>query len=322
MTLLCFSSNANEQIQPKAFSSLITDITATPDGLMAVGERGHVFLYQLSQQKSWQQVATPTGAMLTNVFSLDKQNAWAVGHDATIIHSSDSGKTWTTQFTSTDIDKPFLDVLFFNKQHGIAVGAYGLFYRTLDGGKNWASEFHDELLLEEDRVYLNELKQSDPEGYEIEKGSLLPHFNRVLPLKDDRILLIGELGLVAVSNDQGKSFTSTDFPYEGSMFNAIENDNNIYVIGLRGNAFKSEQDLQHWTKVASNSSATLHSAAVVNNKLLFVGNAGEVLTLNHVGKLELVRKQKGINFLTIATDQAGQIWLGGTKGLKKISLNK
>ena len=78
---LIFSSSvslANPQIQPKAISSLVTDIDKT----IAVGERGHAFIYD----KSWRQVETPVSVNLTNIEMLDNGKAWAVGHDATIIH--------------------------------------------------------------------------------------------------------------------------------------------------------------------------------------------------------------------------------------------
>ena len=42
-----------------------------------------------------------------------------------------------------------------------------MFYQTSDGGKHWQKRFLDSLLFSEDRDYLNDLKQTDPEGYEI-----------------------------------------------------------------------------------------------------------------------------------------------------------
>ena len=306
---LLFSSSisfANPQIQPKAISSLVTDIDKT----IAVGERGHAFVYK----NTWQQVETPVSVNLTNIEMLDDKNAWAVGHDATIIHSQDAGATWVMQAQSKEVEKPFLDVTFFDSTHGIAVGAYGLFYRTKDGGKNWQEEFHLELLLPEDQEYLEELKEVDPKGYEIEKGSLLPHFNRALQLSDGRLLLVGELGTVAVSDDQGTTFKSLSFPYEGSMFNAVETDSFIYVVGLRGNVFKADKALSHWQKIPMPSDATIQGVYFDKNELLLVGNSGVIYSLNADDDVHTVKQIKGVNLLGV-TNIGNQIWIAGTNGL-------
>ncbi|MGL6014358.1 MAG: WD40/YVTN/BNR-like repeat-containing protein, partial [Shewanella oncorhynchi] len=134
------------QVQPLAASSLILDIANVGAGLVAVGERGHALVYD----GSWHQVATPVISQLTKVFFLNEKRGWAVGHDATILHTQDGGQTWQLQMHSTEIEKPFLDVVFLDENNGIAIGAYGLFYRTNDGGAQWREEFHEELLAEED----------------------------------------------------------------------------------------------------------------------------------------------------------------------------
>ncbi|MBR9727858.1 YCF48-related protein [Shewanella intestini] len=299
------------QIQPLAQTSLILDITATNNSMVAVGERGHV----LVNQGQWQQVATPVSAQLTKVFFLNDKLGWAVGHDATIIHTQDGGMTWSIQMQSFDIEKPFLDVHFFNPQHGIAVGAYGLFYRTYDGGQLWQPEFHQELLFEEDVSYLAELKLEDIALYESEKAALLPHFNRVIALSGQRLLLVGELGLVSYSTDLGNTFIKTDFGYEGSMFSAIEHQNQVYVMGLRGHVFKSDLSLSRWTKIDLPVESSINNAFITpDNELMFVGNAGVVLQLKN-DNIEIVTRRQGENIVAVTANPKGQIWFGGTKGL-------
>ena len=67
----------------------------------------------------------------------------------------------------------------FSATNAMAVGENSLL-KTNDGGQTWQKRFLDSLLFEEDREYLNDLKDSDPEGYEIETASILPHFNRIV----------------------------------------------------------------------------------------------------------------------------------------------
>ncbi|QBF84579.1 hypothetical protein EXU30_19320 [Shewanella maritima] len=299
------------QIQPLSSSSLVLDIASTSNSMIAVGERGHV----LVKGTEWQQVTTPVSAQLTKVFFHNDNLGWAVGHDATIIHTKDGGKTWSLQMQSQEIEKPFLDVYFFDENHGIAVGAYGLFYRTGNGGELWNEEFHEELLFEEDIAYLADLKAEDIALYESEKAALLPHFNRVLALKDGRLLMVGELGLVSYSNDQGKTFTKTDFYYDGSMFSAIEHQQDVYVMGLRGNVFKADLSLSQWQEVELPVESSINNAIVTDDKgLLLVGNAGVILQMNN-GTAEVLARRQGENIVSVASDNQGQLWFAGSKGL-------
>ncbi|MCL1078489.1 hypothetical protein D5R81_10990 [Parashewanella spongiae] len=313
-----FYSSANTQIQPKAVSALITDIAQAGHKLIAVGERGHIFYLD----ESWKQVASPTSTNLTNVFFLNSVKGWAVGHDATILQTSDGGKTWSIAFESSEIEKPFLDILFFNEMEGVAVGAYGLFYRTVDGGNTWSEEFHEELLLDDDKAYLEDLKTNDPEGYKIEKASLLPHFNKILKTTDGRTILIGELGLVSISSNKGHFFTKTEFPYEGSMFTGIETQNGFIFSGLRGNVFKTDKILNGWHKLKTPIDSSIFGSVIINNETFLVGNSGAVLRVKNDRSIVIVKQLKGQNILAIAQNENGHVWLGGTQGLQLLDLNK
>lgn len=300
------------QIQPLAASSLVLDIAHAGQRLVAVGERGHVLVLN----DTWQQVSTPTSAQLTKVFFLNEKLGWAVGHDATILHTQDGGQTWSLQMQSSEIEKPFLDVLFLNEQEGMAIGAYGLFYRTHDGGKTWAEEFHEELLAEEDVSYLAELKNSDQAAYLTERASLLPHFNRMIMLNDGRLLLVGELGLVAVSADKGQTFTRTGFDYDGSMFNAIQLQDAVYVMGLRGHVFKADLSLGQWDEIEMPVQSSINGAlASSDTSLYLVGNAGVVIQLNQDDSASIVTRRQGENLVSIAKDNQGNVWLSGSQGL-------
>lgn len=306
------SDNLSSQIQPLTVSSLVLDIAHVDQHLVAVGERGHVLVLN----DHWQQVPTPTSVQLTKVFFLDEKLGWAVGHDATIVHTQDGGQTWKLQMQSAELEKPFLDVLFLNQQQGMAIGAYGLFYRTHDGGETWNEEFHQELLAEEDVAYLAELKESDQAAYLVERASLLPHFNRLLALKDGRLLLVGELGLVAVSQDNGLSFVRTSLDYDGSMFNAIETQDAVYVMGLRGHVFKAARSLAQWTEIEMPVQSSINAAMTVSdNALYLVGNAGIVIQLNRDDSTSIVTRRQGENLVSIAKDNQGNVWLSGSQGL-------
>ncbi len=280
--------------------------------MIAVGDRGHLFSFT----GSWQQVNSPSRALLTKATLLTPELGWAVGHDATILHTQDGGKSWAEQMSSPEIEKPFMDVLFFDTKHGIAIGAYGLFYRTQDSGRHWQQEFHTELLYEEDQAYLDELKAEDESLYLQERSTLLPHFNRVVRLADGQLLMVGELGLAALSQDEGQSWRRIDFPYEGSLFNIIVAKQGIYVLGLRGHLFKSAGDLEQWQTIELGTKSTLNGGLVLSDdSIRLVGNGGVVIDVAADDSVSLVTQRQGENLVAIGQDKTGTLWIAGTKGL-------
>jgi photosystem II stability/assembly factor-like uncharacterized protein len=268
--------------QPLVAKSLLLDITRTSNNtLVAVGEHGNIIVS--SDGTHWVQANVPVQSTLTALYFVGTKG-WAVGHDNVILTSVDGGMNWTIQRYQPEIQKPLLDVVFFDENHGIAVGAYGQFYRTQNGGKNWTYEFHDELLSADDADYLNELKQEDELAYQSERDFILPHFNRVF--KDGRTLyLVGELGLIAKSNDSGQHWERLDEIYTGSFFDiGRTQQGNLLVIGLRGHIFRSLQNGTPWQTVEVNTTALLNSIVLTDdNRILVLGNNGVLLVSDDDG---------------------------------------
>src|SRR5690606_5595684 len=84
------------EIAPKSAQALLTAIDAAGDRLVAVGSRGHIPL-STDGGALWKQVAVPVRGLLTDVRFVDAQTGWAVGHDATILKTTDGGDSWTLQ---------------------------------------------------------------------------------------------------------------------------------------------------------------------------------------------------------------------------------
>ena len=238
-----------------------------------------------------------------------------MGHDATIVHTQDAGLTWQVQMNSPEIEKPLFDVLFFDENHGVAIGAYGLFYRTSNGGIDWTAEYHEELLLEDDVAYLAELKAEDEAIYLSERSTLLPHFNRIIATKDGRFMMVGELGLVSISDDRGLHWQKLDFTYDGSLFNIIESKESFYVMGLRGHLFQTAMDLAQWGEITLPTDSTINGAMLIDGGIRVVGNAGVVVDITDSGESELIAQRQGENLVSIDQDPQGHVWVAGTKGL-------
>lgn len=309
-------------IVPLAERSLLTDVVAIPTaGFAAVGERGHILLSADGQQ--WQQAQVPVQALLTSVYFVDADYGWAVGHDATILHTQDGGKSWQIQQFLPQLDKPLMDVYFFDRQRGMAIGAYGMFYTTQDGGDSWHKAFYLALASEEDQEFLAELAETDPEGYLLERESVLPHFNRLM-VQGDEILMVGEAGFVAVSRDGGDNWQRLENFYNGSLFDVHRTkQGSLLVAGLRGNLFRSTDDGESWQDISLPQSATLNSIFEDGQGQLFLtGNAGTLLLSGDDGQSFRDLSQTDGRAILNGLPLAGQLVLVTETGVRLTSISK
>lgn len=324
-TLVAHSNAADEQsysvLAPLAEKSLLLDIANLQQNkLVAVGERGHILLS--IDGVNWQQVITPTQATLTSVFFIDNMVGWAVGHDSTILKTTNGGNNWTFQYSNPSLEKPLLDIVFKDAFHGVAVGAYGQFLRTIDGGKTWLSEFHEEFLLEDDIAFLEELKMEDEEAYFDERESILPHFNRII--SDGRTTyLVGEMGLIAKSNNLGLTWAKFDEIYRGSFFDLSRtHEGNLLVVGLRGHVFRSLKNGTSWVNRETGTTSLLNSIVLSDEGRIFIlGNNGVVLESEDDGNTYTLKLEPDGKSLISGVWFKNKIVAVSDVGIKNISMN-
>jgi photosystem II stability/assembly factor-like uncharacterized protein len=128
------AANLPAEIEPLAATSLLLDLGLAGKRLVAVGERGHVLLSD-DQGATWRQArSVPTRDMLTAVYFVDADYGWAVGHDETILNTTDGGETWVRTHFAPEAQQPLLDLWFANRVSGIAVGAEGADINTHQRG--------------------------------------------------------------------------------------------------------------------------------------------------------------------------------------------
>lgn len=318
LSLSTFSAQSQDSsyIAPLAKKSILLDIIADGQKYVAVGERGHLLISQ-DAGETWQQKVVPTTSMLTAVYSKG-EHLWAVGHDSVIIASDDGGETWSRQQYLPELQRPLLDVVFFDEQQGIAVGAYGVYFRTMDGGKTWEREYHVSLLHPDDQDYLQELKEEDEEFYRQELAAIMPHLNRVSQ-QGDLLLLAGESGLLAYSNDLGQSWQRLDPGYMGSFFDITQTDDGgIIAVGLRGHLYKSDPEFNEWENVKTGTTATFNSIVKQDDSsYLVVGNNGTLLWYGAEEKH--VQKLKDGKSVLNAVVNNGKITAVTAVGIKSIS---
>lgn len=310
-----------------ASKSLLLDIAVVGDSqLVAVGHHGHIITS--NDGEHWQQANVPVQTTLTSVYFVNEQLGWAVGHDATILHSKDGGLNWQIQQFLPALEKPLLDVYFENAQQGIAIGAYGQFFRTLNGGKTWQSEFHQEFLIEDDIEYLNELKAEDDEAYLDEVAFILPHFNRIV-VQGQNLFLMGEIGLLAQSDNFGKHWQQFDNFYQGSFFASTPTENGrLLVAGLRGHVFLSGENIlgEHaastsWNEVSTDTTALLNDIILSDDGRIFIlGNNGMLLVSTDDGKSFIQKPQPDGKSLIAGVWYKGSLVTVSDVGIKLLSL--
>jgi photosystem II stability/assembly factor-like uncharacterized protein len=250
------------QIMPLADESLLLDVVNNGKRLVAVGDRGHVLLS--ADGNEWAQTEVPVRAALTAVGFADGGEAgWAVGHDATIIHTTDGGHSWTLQHFDPELERPFLDLLVLDSDRVIAVGAYGLMMVTTDGGKSWNEA--DAAAIREEEV----------------------HFNSIARLNDGTLFIAGELGMLAFSTDEGASWVRLESPYESSYFGAMpDGERGVVVFGLRGTLFRNsdpvnQQAVDAWGAIENDDVATMFGGSrLADGRIALVGLNGVVTVVD------------------------------------------
>jgi len=281
--------------QPSDFArkGLASGIARSGDRLIAVGARG-LILVSIDAAATWKQVSSPVSSDLVSVKFIDAKTAWAVGHDAVALRTTDGGSTWQKmldgravltllretyaarakagdaaaasilqeldrsmeQSASPDVmPSPFLDVWFADVNEGFLVGAFGLILHTSDGGKQW--EPWIERVDNERRFHLYAMAGDGAERY-----------------------IVGEQGLLLRLDSATKRFVKVETPYNGTYFGLDVRGARVVVFGLRGNAYVRAQTGGVWNKVETGIDANIVAAVNMNDdRLILVSQAGHLLAV-------------------------------------------
>ncbi len=305
-------------IQSKlASKNLLIDITLAGSNLIAVGERGHILISSDGEQ--WQQANVPVNVLLTSVDFKNDKVGFATGHDATLLKTTDGGFNWSVSNYQPELDKPLLDVKVIG-DNVIAVGAYGLFLESFDAGLTWQDSFQDELLIEDDRLYLNDLKEYEPDVYQKEKQFMLPHFNNI-NVVGEQLFIAGEAGFLAKSDKDGEDWQIIETDYFGSYFSIINVDDSQFLAGLRGNLFKSEDQGDSWQALDTGVKATINSAYHYKNVTYFFANSGNIFYTSNNTDINDYELDDGKAVMSGVVFN-GFLYLATEAGIKKIALSE
>jgi photosystem II stability/assembly factor-like uncharacterized protein len=248
---------------PKAPKTLLLDITAHEDLILAVGQRGHI-LRSSDGGDHFSLQHSPTAHTLTSILAISPTVILAAGHHLTLIRSTDAGQTWSALTLDHSDSSPWLDLLALDHEYIIAIGAYGHLATSKDQGLTWTVDF------------------ATGEDF---------HLNAIAQIGPNKLAIAGEAGRIYISADRGESWRAFEPPYEGSFF-AVEKVayNKALFLGLRGKVLLGDftEPTPRWTltTTAAEQSWFGVSAAREQGAFWLVGAGGQFAFLKSTDLLQ------------------------------------
>ena len=179
------------------------------------------------------------------------------------------------------------------------MGAYGFSVATEDGGANWVP-----------------IMEHGPLG-----------FRHVFDYEivGERFFLTQEMGYILSGQMGQRTDVASIIPfYDGSFYTMVSSERgDLVVAGLRGTAFRSDDDAQTWELLELPTTASINaSLRLADGRLVLVSNNGEVLLSDDDGKtFEKVLLENTFPLSGAIETDPGQLVLVGLGGLLTVSLD-
>jgi photosystem II stability/assembly factor-like uncharacterized protein len=259
--------------------------------LVVVGERGRI-LYTDDEGKAWKVSDSPVLTTLTAVAFSDEKNGVAVGHRGTLLITQDGGSSWQDTKAAVKDENSLLSV-WVHGEDAIAIGAYGTYLETHDTGHTWTQ-----------RKIL---------GDDFDR-----HLNGVVAGRDGALLIAGESGTLAASQDAGRNWKAVKSPYEGTFFGALGlADGTLLVFGMRGTVLRSTDNGLNWTKIdlPHYTDGVQSGIELADGSIVLVGASGLLATSHDKGATFAVQQTQDRRHIdTVIDGSNGQIMIAGEGG--------
>tara|TARA_R110002049_G_scaffold309203_1_gene518532 strand:+ start:303 stop:1430 length:1128 start_codon:yes stop_codon:yes gene_type:complete len=319
LSLLCTQSAFSESaarrmapLMPRAAESLLLDIAAAGDRLIATGEYGHV-LYSDNAGQHWQQARVPTTQMLTAVHFVNATTGWAVGHDGLVLVSEDAGANWRIQrdglavqhqlnIEQREVAHRRLRALQA-QQRAAREQPDAAFEAALDDAR---MDLEDAALTLEEPVFTEPLLdvwfEDGNRGWAVGAfGTFIGttdggqhwsdhserldnpdefHLNAIIGDGEGQVFIAGEGGLMFRSGNSGATWESLEPFYDGSWFGLVFEpvSRALLVFGLRGNLFRSPDFGRSFERVPVDTHISLAGGgADKSGRVVITGGVGTVL---------------------------------------------
>lgn len=260
--------------------------------LVAVGELGHLFSSKGLGQPWREAAVTPQrGSSLTQVFFASQTLGLAVGHDGWILRSEDAGQSWQEVNFDADTGDALMSVWGRAQGPLFATGSFGRFLVSNDQGKSW--------------------QQSDT-------GLGDRHLYGIAGDGGQRLMVVGETGLVARSADGGNSWERLPDFYNGSFFGLIAlSASDWLVYGMRGKAFRTQDFGATWHEVDADTALSLYGGTRTDDgRVVLVGEGGVVTESRDAGQtFKRLSDGGGSSLSSVAELADGRLIFTGQAGI-------
>lgn len=269
----------------------INDLVRLDDRVIAVGERGTIIVSD-DLGESWRETHgdDQLPVTLTGISSLGGDMLLAVGHDAVLMRSDDAGDTWEVTMQDQELGEPLLGAWSADGERIFAYGSFGKFFSSGDRGQSW-----QERELDIHGEHLNDMAGDGPRLQ----------------------IMVGEMGLVLRSQDQGANWERIEPFYRGSLFGVAYLGEAVWVTyGMRGHVFVTQDDGENWSQVELPHRLPLYGHAQDASGLVIVGTGGAYVQISRTGELKDTGYLSGLGTLTSAVVlPGGELFVAGQRGL-------
>lgn len=236
---------------------LLDAAVAADNAIVAVGERG-IIVRSVDSGVTWQQQDSRTNTTLTAVaFAADGLHGWAVGHDASILATTDGGRSWRQVYQGANLEESFLDLAVVAPDQIIVIGAYGQYLESHDSGLSWQP------------------------GAVTDDDS---HLNRITIGPGGTLYIAGERGTLLRSEDMGRTWVNIASPYDGSFFGVLPlSATELLAHGLRGRIYHSTDNGDTWEQASNDKPALLATACRLSSGAIVLAGQSRAFLVSHDG---------------------------------------
>ena len=252
----------------------------------------------------WQVVSLPTDATLQDVgFTGDPSHGWLVGSNATILETTDGGKSWQEKKLELGEQNYRFTSVSFKGDEGWITGEPSILLHSTDGGATWS------------RIPLSEKLPGAP--------------NTIVALGPQSAEMSTTVGAIYQTKDGGKTWKAMVEEAVGVVRNISRSDDGKYVaVSARGNFYSTWEPGQNaWVAHNRNSSKRLQNMGFGQDGRLWMLARGGLLQFSSTEDPEAWDKPITPEFSTswglldVAYRTPEEIWLAGGSGNLLVSLD-
>jgi eukaryotic-like serine/threonine-protein kinase len=246
----------------------------------------------------------PQGNPLTSLWSSDPSDLYAVGWGGVVLHSQDTGKTWSLLQSGVTSDLYGVWGSFVSDVY--AVGDEGTILHSVDRGQTWEPQVSgtDQRLLEvwgsgrgdvyvvgENGLILH--SQDSGKSWQRQQTNLKKDLYSLWGASAGELFVVGAYGTVLRSIDGGATWTSQRIDTTEDLYAAWgSGKNDIYFVGARGSIFHSPDAGANWVAQKSGTEQKLSSVWGAEGAVYVAGDNGLILGSKDQGKT-WQKKQEG-----------------------------